>query len=97
MHKNFLVIKGMTLMGEGGLKFKRFALKNTTQVEPFLVGMSNLLGTSSRSRCCSWMWPRNSSSMTESDLSLGDSYWVGLPPDQPALKPDPVLGYRCAD
>jgi hypothetical protein len=27
MHKNFLVVKGMTLMGEGGLKFKRFASK----------------------------------------------------------------------
>jgi len=28
MHKNFLIVKGMTLMGEGGLKFKRFAFKN---------------------------------------------------------------------
>ena len=27
MHKNFLVIKGMTLMGDGGLKFKRFVSK----------------------------------------------------------------------
>jgi len=46
MHKNFLIVKGMTLMGEGGLKFKRFAFKNTTQVEPLPRGMSNLLGTS---------------------------------------------------
>jgi hypothetical protein len=27
MHKNFLVIKGMTLMGDGELKFKRFVSK----------------------------------------------------------------------
>jgi len=27
MRKNFLGVKGMTLMGEGGLKFKRFASK----------------------------------------------------------------------
>jgi len=28
MLKNFLIVKGMTLIGEGGLKFTPFALKN---------------------------------------------------------------------
>jgi hypothetical protein len=31
MHMNFLVVKGMTLLGEGGLKIKRFAANIVTQ------------------------------------------------------------------
>jgi hypothetical protein len=39
MPKNFLVVKGMTLMGEGGLKFKRFASKYHDASRTFLGGM----------------------------------------------------------
>jgi hypothetical protein len=33
MLKNFPGVKGMTLMGEGGLKFKRFAANIATQAQ----------------------------------------------------------------
>jgi hypothetical protein len=86
MHKNFLVIKGMTLMGDGGLKFKRFVSKYHYA-----------------SRTLPRRWDQSSGNIiqitmlaVDVDPSLGDSHWVGLARDQPDLKPDPVLGYRCA-
>jgi len=33
MRKNFLGVNGMTLMGEGGLKFKRFAANIAAQAQ----------------------------------------------------------------
>jgi hypothetical protein len=86
MHKNFLVIKGMTLMGDGGLQFKRFVSKYHDA-----------------SRTLPRRWDQSSGNIiqitmlaVDVDPSLGDSHWVGLARDQPDLKPDPVLGYRCA-
>ena len=38
MRKNFLGVKGMTLMGDGGLEFKRFAANTATQAVPLLGG-----------------------------------------------------------
>ncbi len=33
MFKNLLIVKGMTMMGEGGLEFKRFAANIATQAQ----------------------------------------------------------------
>lgn len=46
MRKNFLGVKGMTLMGEVGLEFKRFAANIATQAQyPSSAVGANLPGT----------------------------------------------------
>ena len=45
MHKNFLGVKGMTLMGEGGLEFKRFVSNPQRKQYPSSAEETNPLDT----------------------------------------------------
>ena len=51
MHKNFLGVKGMTLMGEVVLEFKRLLSNPQRKQYPSSAEGSNPLGTRPGSRC----------------------------------------------